>query len=309
MPCQPHLLFHLPDLFYLAIHLYYWPSIDWLVASSISFPLLFSSPLTFTFLFHMSPCSLSNNPPFRLLYLCLHTKFCQLLVSTFHTARNRQPATLTTTLIPGGWKKLCGGRKAQRKERTTPAPKALHVITALKSEGQRSSVQPVSCCTYPIPKGKQRAAAWHLKTWRIMHEHSTMQNWAWLVCFQSKLCLAWGWGETFGHCKHHRQPARNTTSGEYLDGAADSHTASEDSPICLERPCCSGRLVVNEITRNLYRTRSPVCTPDTPAHAGASSDAMQCVSTHCTKAYAFAVPFTLLFPIFSPHLTPPLPFF
>lgn len=130
-----------------------------------------------------------------------------------------------------------------------------------------------------------------------------------LFVFKTSFALPGHGGKTLGHCRHHRQPACNTTSGEYLEGAADNHTATEDSSICLERSYCPGGLVVNEMTRNLCRTRSPACTPDTSAHASTSSDAMQCVSTHCTKAYAFAVPFTLLFSIFSPHLTPPPPFF
>lgn len=57
------------------------------------------------------------------------------------------------------------------------------------------------------------------------------------------------WTPLIPQCElHHGQPARTTTSGEYLGGAANDHTVSDNSSVHRETVLFWGGLVVNEMT-------------------------------------------------------------
>lgn len=127
--------------------------------------------------------------------------------------------------------------------------------------------------------------------------------------FVFKTSFDWAWGETFGYHYHGRQPDQNTTSGEYLV-VLPIFTHRVTVHLFTKKTILPRGVSANEMTRKLFGACSPVYTPDNSVRPGASSNAIpSCVSTHCTKVYAFALPFTLLFPVFSPLLTLTPPFF
>lgn len=235
-------------------------------------------------------------------------------------ARNRQLTALTSTLTPGGWSRV-KEEKPKGKKGQPPTPKGLHVTMALeklpkwheavRARNPRCSQSP---CSHFTPRGKRRAA-WHPETpsiaachWRIMHEHDMTQPWAWLV-FKTRFALP-------GHGGRHlvttniagSLPATPPRGKTWV--VVPIFTQQVTVHLFTERPFCLGGLVVNEMTRKLFRACSPVYAPDISVRANASSDAIpSCVSTRCTKVYAFAFPFTLLFSILSTLLTLPPPFF